>query len=130
MTSEIHINQWKQFFDETSREKLNWQTKIEVLDAENGTQILSEGLPLGGLTFEDKNGQSQIEIIVGRDTEHHQTHNILTPSKVYFRRVDADSAGTLEIEETSGTKTLVYLTEPTKASVKNGETEVAKGVAK
>jgi hypothetical protein len=39
MTSEIHINQWKQFFDELSREKLDWQTKIEVMDAENGAQI-------------------------------------------------------------------------------------------
>lgn len=130
MTNEIHINQWKQFFDELSREKLDWSTKIEVMDSENGVQILTEGLPLGGLTFEDKNNQPQIEIIVGSGTEHHQTHNIAAPTKVYFRRADAHSAGTLEIEEASGTKTLVYLTEPANASVKNEETEAAKGVAK
>jgi hypothetical protein len=78
------------------------------------------------LTFEDKNGQPQIEIIVGSGTEHHQTHNILAPSKVYFRRADPNSAGTLEIEEASGTKTLVYLTEPANTSVKGGEKESAK----
>ena len=36
VTSEIHLNQWNQSFDELSHEKHNWQTKIEVIDSENG----------------------------------------------------------------------------------------------
>ncbi len=126
MTNEVHINQWKQFFDEESRDKLDWLTKVEVMNAETGAQILSENLPLGGLTFEDKNGQPQIEIIVGKNTEHHQTHNILAPTKVYFRRTDENSGGTIEIEEANGTKTLVYLTKPANASVKDEGTKTAK----
>lgn len=89
MTNEVHNNQWKQFFDEESRDKLEWLTKVEVLSPDNGVQILSEGLPLASLTFEDKDKSPQIEILVGKDTAHHQTHNILVPTKVYFRRTDA-----------------------------------------
>ena len=129
MTNEVHKNQWKQFFDEESRDKLDWLTKVEVLSPESGVQILSEGLPLAGLTFENKDDSPQIEIIVGKDTEHHQTHNILAPTKVYFRRADANSGGTIEIEEEGGTKTLVYLTAPANASVKDNDTEAAKATA-
>lgn len=130
MTNEIHINQWKQFFDEESRDKLDWLTKVEVISPENGVQILSEGLPLAGLTFEDKDKSPQIEILVGKNTAHHQTHNILAPTKVYFRRADENSDGTIEIEEADGTKTLVYLTAPANASVKNTNKETAKATAK
>ena len=129
MTNEVHINQWKQFFDTESREKLGWLTKIEVMNTETGAQILSENLPLGGLTFEDKNGQPQIEIQVGNDTEHHQTHNILAPTKVYFRRRDENSGGTIEIEEANGVKTLVYLNAPAKNSNNKEETETSTAIA-
>mgnify|MGYP001793980459 CR=1 FL=1 len=129
MTNEVHINQWKQFFDEESCDKLDWLTKVEVLSPDNGVQILSEGLRLGGFTFEDKDKSPRIEIIVGKNTEHHQTHNILSPAKVYFRRADEDSTGTIEIEEGDGTKTLVYLTEPAHASVKDNDMETARTAA-
>ncbi len=130
MTNEIHINQWKQFFDEESRDKLDWLTKVEVLSSDNGAQILSEGLPLGGLTYENKDDAPQIKILVGKNTEHHQTHNILAPTKVYFRRADENSGGTIEIEEEGGTKTLIYLTAPADASVKDTDKEAAKSTAK
>lgn len=130
MTNEIHINQWKQFFDEESRDKLDWLTKVEVLSPESGVQILSEGLPLGGLTYENKDDSPQIEILVGKNTAHHQTHNILAPTKVYFRRADENSGGTIEIEEAGGTKTLVYLTAPADTSVQGTDTEAAKVTAK
>ncbi len=130
MTNEIHINQWKQFFDEESRDKLDWLTKVEVLSPDNGVQILSEGLPLSGLTYENKDDSPQIEILVGKNTAHHQSHNILAPTKIYFRRADENSGGTIEIEEADGTKTLIYLTAPANAPVKETDTEAAKATAK
>lgn len=130
MTNEIHITQWKQFFDDESHDKLDWLTKVEVLSPVNGVQILSEGLPLSGLTFEDKDKSPQIEILLGKNTAHHQTHNILAPTKVYFRRADENSGGTIEIEEADGTKTLVYLTDPANASVKGNDMEAAKATPK
>lgn len=111
-TSEIRISQWKQFFDGLSREKLAWQTKIEAIDAEHRAQILSEGLPVGGLTFEDKSDQPLIRIVLVNGTGYLQTHSIQAPSKVYFHRADLNSACTLEIEEANGAKTLVSLNEP------------------
>lgn len=130
MTNEIHINQWKQFFDTESREKLEWLTKVEVLSPENGVQILSEGLPLGGLTYETKDNSPQIEILLGNNTAHHQTHNILTPTEVFFRRNDQDSDGTIEIVEADGTKTLIYMTKPDDDLDKDVNTKAVKTTAK
>ena len=123
MTNEIPKKDWKQFFDDLSREKLDWQTKIEVMNNETGAQILTEGLPLGGLTFEDEEGQERIEVMVGSGTENHQTHNIFEPEKVYFRRADDRQIGTVEIEDASGTKTLVHIIQPMPVLVEYVETE-------
>ena len=123
MTNEIPKQEWKQFFDELSREKLDWQTKIEVMNDETGAQILTEGLPLGGLTFEDKDGQERIEVIVGSGTENHQTYSILEPEKVYFRRADDRQVSTVEIEDAGGTKTLVHIIQPMPVLVQYVETE-------
>lgn len=123
MTNEIPKKDWKQFFDDLSREKLDWQTKIEVMNNETGAQILTEGLALGGLTFEDEEGQERIEVMVGSGTENHQTHNIFEPEKVYFRRADDRQIGTVEIEDASGTKTLVHIIQPMPVLVEYVETE-------
>ena len=123
ITNEIPKQEWKQFFDDLSREKLDWQTKIEVMNDETGAQILTEGLPLGGLTFDDKDGQERIEFIVGSGTENHQTHNISEPEKVYFRRADDRQVGTVEIEDAGGTKTLVHIIQPMPVLVQYVETE-------
>ena len=123
MTNEIPKQEWEQFFDELSREKLDWQTKIEVMNDETGAQILTEGLPLGGLTFDDKDGQERIEVIVGSGTENHQTHNILEPEKVYFRRADDRQVSTVEIEDAGGTKTLVHIIQPMPVLVQYVETK-------
>ena len=123
MTNEIPKKDWKQFFDDLTHEKLNWQTKIEVMNNETGAQILTEGLALGGLTFEDEEGQERIEVMVGSGTENHQTHNIFEPEKVYFRRADDRQIGTVEIEDASGTKTLVHIIQPMPVLVEYVETE-------
>ena len=123
MTNEIPKKDWKQFFDDLTREKLDWQTKIEVMNNETGAQILTEGLALGGLTFEEEKGQERIEVMVGSGTENHQTHNIFEPEKVYFRRADDRQIGTVEIEDASGTKTLVHIIQPMPVLVEYVETE-------
>ena len=84
---------------------------------------MTEGLALGGLTFEDEEGQERIEVMVGSGTENHQTHNIFEPKKVYFRRADDRQIGTVEIEDASGTKTLVHVIQPMPVLVAYVETE-------
>ena len=123
MTSEIQKQNWKNFLNDLSREKLNWLTKIEVISDETGAQVLTEGLPLGGLTFEGKEGKETIEIMVGNGTENHQTHNIPAPEKIYFRQITDSQNGTIEIEDAGGTKTLIHLIQSMPVLIEYIETE-------
>jgi hypothetical protein len=111
MTNEISKQEWKQFFNDASRNYLAWQTKVEILKADIGAQILSEGLPLIGLMLEEKASgeQSAIEIMVGEGSGIHQTHTVFNPQKVFFEEGEAGQSGTIEIEDESGAKTIVYI---------------------
>lgn len=111
MTIEIPKEKWSEFFNDFSRRRFAWETKIEVLDESVGDQILSEGLPLNGIIFEEKNGKSTLEISVGENTEQHQTHNIVNPTKVAYLGENGNG-GVLEIEEETGVKTLIRLINP------------------
>jgi hypothetical protein len=111
MTKEIKREDWKKFFDKLSREQLDAETSVRVLSDEIGAQVLSEGLPFVGLTFDEKSGESKIELIVGGDTENHQTHNILNPKMVAFESAEGSSFGTLDIEDEGETKTLIKFTQ-------------------
>lgn len=123
MTTVIHEEIWKEFFDELSRAKLDWETTVQVLSDETGAQVLSAGLPLVGLTLDEKAGERKIEIIVGSGTENHQTHNIYNPKFVAFEDIEGKSESTLDIEDADATKTLVKFTQPLPAVVEYSETE-------
>ncbi len=123
MTKVIKKENWKQFFDELSREQIDAETKVQVLSDEIGAQVLSERLPFVGLTFDEKDNKSKIELIVGSGTENHQTHNIFNPKIVAFESADG-KFGTLDIEDESKTKTLIRFTQSLPAVVAYSETEI------
>ncbi len=117
MTNEIQKQDWKQFFDDTSKTYLGWQTRVEVLKEDIGAQILSDGLSLTGFVFEEKTveggeKQNSIEIILGEESGAHQTHTVVNPRAVAFLRNDEPAAGAIEIEDEEQAKTLVYLVQP------------------
>lgn len=112
MTLNIPKDEWANFFDDLTKRRFEWKTNLEVINAEIGDQTLSDGLPLKGVTFEDKGGRQTIEILLGKDADRHQAHNIAEPEKVAFLPNDGDGGGILEIEESDGTKTLVRILEP------------------
>ena len=112
MTLRIPIDEWGNFFDDLSKRRYEWKTSVEVISEDIGSQVLSVGLPLRGITAEQKTGDPVVEILVGSDREHHQTHNIFGPAAVAFLPNENDAGGILEIEETDGTKTLVRIIEP------------------
>lgn len=112
MTLRIPKDEWGNFFDDLSRRRYEWKTSVEVIGEEIGSQVLSDGLSLRGVTAENRNGDTVIEILVGSDREHHQTHNIFDAAAVAFLPNENDAGGILEIEETDGTKTLVRIIEP------------------
>lgn len=112
MTIEIPRDKWAQFFDDLSKRRFGWETKIEVLNESVGDQILSEGLSLNGISYEEKSGRHVIEIAVGEDTQQHQTHSILNPVKVAYLDEGDFLGGVIDIEEADKTQTLIKLLNP------------------
>jgi Family of unknown function (DUF5335) len=112
MTIEIPKDKWTEFLNDFSKRRFGWGTKVEVLDKSVGDQMLSEGLVLNGVTFEDKSGNFNIEISLGEDVEKHQTHTVLNPVKMAYLSENDSHVGVLEIEEENGTKTLISLIKP------------------
>ena len=112
MTIELPKEKWTEFFDDLSKRRYGWTTKIEILDEAVGDQILSDGLPLGGITFEKKAGEEKIEIAVGENAEQHQMHNISNPVKVAYLDEGDFLGGVIEIEDEDKTKTLIKLLNP------------------
>lgn len=114
MTNEVSKQEWKQFFDQMSLERINWNARVEVIKEDIGAQVLANNLPLAGITFEEKTGgNGAIEIMLGGEPgEAHQTHTIMNPTKVVLLDDETTGGGTLEIEDAEGGKTLVEISQP------------------
>ena len=123
MTLDIPKEKWAQFFIDLSKRRFGWTTKIEVMNDSIGDQILSENLPLNGITAEQTGDETTIEIAVGANTTH-QSHTIVNPGKVAFLGKDERAGGFVEIEEANGTKTLVHIIEPMPIMVSYSECEM------
>ena len=123
MTLNLPKEKWAQFFDDLSKRRFGWTTKIEVMSDAVGDQILSENLPLNGVTAETKGVDTTLEISVGENTTH-QSHNIVNPTKVAFLGDDEKPGGIVEIEETDGTKTLIHIIKPMPVVVGYAEYEI------
>lgn len=127
MTQQVKKEDWKDFFDTLSHERLDWETRIQVLAIETGAQVLSSGLPFVGATFEEKS--VEIELIVGTGSLSHQTHTISRPQKVAYE-VAVDGAGSLDIEDAGGTQTLINFKQALPAIITYSETEELSKVSK
>ncbi|NNE97906.1 MAG: DUF5335 family protein [Pyrinomonadaceae bacterium] len=112
MTNEITRDDWQNFFDDLTKRRFEWQTKVEVFSDDFGSQVLDDGLPLSGITVEKDGEDTTVEIMVGTDDDHHQTHNIKNPTKIAYLGKDDKPGGIVEIEEMDGTKTLVHIIQP------------------
>jgi len=123
MTLNIPKEKWAQFFSDLSKRRFGWTTKIEVMNDSIGDQVLSENLPLNGITFEQTGDETTIEIAVGENMTH-QSHTIVNPGKVAFFGKDEKAGGFVEIEEANGTKTLVHIIEPMPMTVSYSECEM------
>ncbi len=124
MTIEIPKERWTQFFDDLSKRRFGWETKIEVMNESVGDQILSKNLPLNGITFEEKSGGHEIEIAVGESADQHQMHNISNPVKVAYLDKGDFLGGVIQIEDEDNTKTLISLLNPMPVYVGYDEFEI------
>jgi hypothetical protein len=112
MNFEIVKEDWALFFESLGKRRFEWITKVEVLNSEMGDQMLTDGLPLNGITVETRGDRISIDISVGENTDAHQTHNILNPVRVAFLAADNEHGDVIDIEEEDGTKTLITFIEP------------------
>jgi hypothetical protein len=112
MTHVIPRNEWKRFLDTLSREHYGWETAVQVLDDETGAQMMSEGLAFSGMTLEERGSRAVLELLVGSDAGNHQTHNIVAPKRIAFEKNQDGPGGTLDVEDSEGTKTLVNFYQP------------------
>lgn len=117
MTQEIQKGDWRSFFDKLSKEKFGWETNVQVLSDATGANMVSEGLPFNGATFEENEEGVSIEITTGESTDRHDSHTVADPQKVAFEPDENGEGGTLDIEDAAGTKTLIsFLSEPGRQS--------------
>jgi len=112
MNFEINKEDWAAFFESLSKRRFEWMTKVEILKTDIGDQILTDGLPLNGITTETHDGRTTIDISVGESTDHHQTHSVIDPVSVAFLAADDHHGDVINIEEKDGTKTLITFIEP------------------
>ncbi len=112
MTYEVPQSEWKPFFDDLSKRRFQWRTKVEVIAEEIGDQTLDEGLPLNGIVAENNGSKWAIEILLGNERGRHQTHTIQDPTHIRYLPKTDDPGGIVEIEEMGERKTLVYIIEP------------------
>ena len=112
MTQEIQKRDWKSFFDDLSKRRFEWRTKVEVTGSDIGHQTLTDKLPLNGIAVEESKGKTLVEIIVGYDEDNHQTHTLVDPLSVHYKGDDDELGGIVEIGESDGTKTMVHIIEP------------------
>lgn len=112
MKSEINKMEWTSFFDSLSKRRFEWLTKVEVLKADIGDQVLTEGLPLNGITVERRGDNITIDISVGENTGSSLTHLIKDPSSIEFVAAFGSHGDVINIEEQDGTKTLIQFIEP------------------
>lgn len=112
MNFEIKREEWAKFLDALGKRRFEWKTKIEVLNSEIGDQVLTDGLPLNGITVETKGDRTSIDISVGENTASHQTHNIINPKRIAFLGATDNNGDVVDIEEDDGTKTLITFIEP------------------
>ncbi len=112
MKSEINKKEWIGFFDTLSKRRFEWLTKVEVLKADIGDQVLTEGLPLNGITVERRGDNITIDLSVGENTDSFFTHLIKDPARVEFVAAFGSHGDVINIEEEDGTKTLIQFIEP------------------
>lgn len=130
MNFEIEKKDWKNFFENLSKRRFEWRSRIEVLNPEMGDQVLSDGLPLNGVTVEARGDNVAVDISVGENTGQHLTHNITDPVRVAYLQVeDPNRYEVIDIEEANGVKTLITLFGAMELMVGIAETELVVAAA-
>lgn len=113
MTKEIPPNEWKQFFDNLSRDLSDWITSIEIVPDNRGSQYLVRELPFAGALVAADDGQPvQIVIMLGDEASAHEKHRIQNPQCVTFLQNKNLPGCLIAVKSADGTKTMIHIQRP------------------
>jgi hypothetical protein len=122
MQNEIHPAQWSVFCKEFSRQNEARPTRVEIF-GELGAQTQEEYLPLAGLSVEDSGRDApRLEIILGGGAltdPRHVTHAIPRVKRLLTKQGADGRVEASEIEDESGTKTVLQMLTLAELSAKN-----------
>ena len=99
-TREIAMDEWRFFFDNASRHYQGREVKIELLGPDLGVHVLSQRLPLMGITVEENpgGGGAEIQIMTGDPEKGNVTHVISAPRHVWIEQEINGGDNAIEIE--------------------------------
>jgi hypothetical protein len=111
-TRTIVDSQWVEFADRFSRDHAGWLATVQVLDSRSGAQLVADGMPLQGISFDTKGTRPcSVEVSVGDTPSRHVRHVVDMP--LYIREAEEpDGSVDLQIEPADGPQTLVHLQAP------------------
>ena len=110
LTEEIPRDSWAAFFEGLAEHHTGWLATIEVMREELGDQLLIEGKPLQGISFEARGSESgDILIAAGDSPAARVLHHVDRPQKVLVADVKPGVQKAIEIESDDGTRTLISL---------------------
>ncbi|HJQ98565.1 MAG TPA: DUF5335 family protein [Candidatus Polarisedimenticolaceae bacterium] len=99
--AEVPLDNWMQFFDDFTTAHRGWIVALDVMADSLGAQPEVTGLPLVGITVEEKDHQQHLEIMVGGRTDAHVTRIIDSPTRIW------NSRDAIDVESDDGTVTLL-----------------------
>lgn len=82
MIEHLDRSEWIDYFNEFSRRNQARPTRLEVF-GENGAQEQEQGLPFNGMSLQQRNGSSRVEIMLGDLIDpRHLTHVICQVNQI------------------------------------------------
>src|SRR5574341_312912 len=100
-TREIPKQQWQVFCDEFSRQHEGWLVTLEIF-GEVGAQTETVGLPLIGVSVDQKDNENTLSILLGGKSGKHVTHTIVDPARLWIAETETGAHEALKIETNEG----------------------------
>ena len=105
-SKQIPQQRWLEFFDMFGDGNRGRTIAIEVINSEIGDEQLIENAPLMSIVYDPPDKDNNLAIETGKD-EVNYAHNITAPTQVWEAQDENGQVMSLEIEDESGTKTVV-----------------------
>jgi hypothetical protein len=111
-TFTIPAEQWTQFCDALSRERVGWMATIRVLHGQHGPQKIAMNLPFEGISFDSKGTRpSSVLISAGSAVGVHASHVVDLPLNIR-QTEEPNGSIDIQIEPATGPVTLLHLRGP------------------